>query len=1124
MLNLDLLANCGPDNIRNVCIIAHVDHGKTTLSDQLIATNGMISKNLAGNVRFLDSREDEQVRQITMKTSFITLKHKVEKQGDDKQEAIGEEDIFINLVDSPGHVDFAAEVSTATRVADGGIVVIDAVEGMGPQTRKVLSQAWAERVTVVVMINKLDKLFTQLKLSAADIYDRCCRIIEDVNALCSQLLAGDMMKENDSQQELESPTKAEGIDEKLNYLIEYDEDMESRSLFSPAKGNVVFGSALNGWSFDTNIFARLFAQRLGLHSSAVPKLATAMWGDFYYHPKTKRISKKRPKANYPNVATQFIFSQLLTIFDASTATDKTALEKIICSLDLSEESQKSIFSARGSEISDNFVNQILREWLPLGKCLLDLVSKFLPSPRSAATLRLPAICPLFGSLNKEGILAQSMLNCSVDGPAVVFVTKFISADLQKKRITSDRLRGLETADRFVGISRVFSGMIRVNDSLFVCLSDAQEEHRLRRRHSDVQRTKIVVTGIYYLQGRDLLEVASVSAGQMIVLSLRMQENSLTPVATDNEVDKNDLSPTESVDEDVEAQKNIRESMAFILSLRDPHSSNEDQQYRESAGILQKNSDRIISVDRFITLSTVPECPVFAPPYSNDNLSLIRVSVQPKTVRDLHALVRGLALLLKADPSVEVDVFKGDYRLGSTGDVHLEKSLNDLRELYAQVPFTVSEPIYALRETYCDSGILETNNCIKKIAFPPWMPVQERAPKEKQRRITTQDGCMEFVVEPCTLPQEVVSFLDASQQSLKLSCKLKGQNTNITSLKEAETQFIEKMSEAFSSDENKKYFLKDAHLLALTVSGGARTALMWKPFNRPNPIEENKLASIYAAIDEWGLAESYDSDSFGKFQKRHAHLKCDAIKNIHSIVAGFEMASRSGPLSEEPVRGVAYVLSSIDVRKCGDQKDLTNSRSKEPKDTDSALELGSASGSVTQKTVPFGPVSGQIISAVKELCRKSIVEIGRCRIYEAVIRLELQCWQDVVGKVYNVLARRRSTIVSETLMEGTAMFSVVCFIPAQESTGLAADLRSSASGKVSVHLQFSHWELLEEDPFPEANMKLEEYEDVGELGIMAKLQQNVARNLLIETRKRKGLPTGIKIVASAEKQRTLSQKK
>ncbi|XP_029318499.1 LOW QUALITY PROTEIN: elongation factor-like GTPase 1 [Cottoperca gobio] len=154
-------------NVRNLCILAHVDHGKTTLADCLVASNGIISSRLAGKLRYLDSREDEQIRGITMKSSAISLHHRN-----------GDQEYLLNLIDSPGHIDFSSEVCTAVRLCDGAIVVVDAVEGVCPQTQVVLRQAWLENIRPVLVINKIDRLIMELKTHPLEAYSHLQKILE----------------------------------------------------------------------------------------------------------------------------------------------------------------------------------------------------------------------------------------------------------------------------------------------------------------------------------------------------------------------------------------------------------------------------------------------------------------------------------------------------------------------------------------------------------------------------------------------------------------------------------------------------------------------------------------------------------------------------------------------------------------------------------------------------------------------------------------------------------------------------------------------------------------------------------------------------------------------------------
>ena len=208
--------------IRNIGIIAHIDHGKTTLADSLLAGAGLLSPRMAGMARVLDYLEEEQKRKITIKTANISLLYK----------AAGIPYI-INLVDTPGHVDFTGKVTRALRVIDGAVVVVDAVEEIMAQTEIVTRQALEERVRPVLFINKVDKLIIELQLNEEKIQKKLDNIISRFNDLI-ELYA-------------EPPFK-------------------NQWKISASQGNVAFGSALHCWGFTMNM-----AKQHGIKFSDITK-------------------------------------------------------------------------------------------------------------------------------------------------------------------------------------------------------------------------------------------------------------------------------------------------------------------------------------------------------------------------------------------------------------------------------------------------------------------------------------------------------------------------------------------------------------------------------------------------------------------------------------------------------------------------------------------------------------------------------------------------------------------------------------------------------------------------------------------------------------------------------------
>jgi len=161
-----------PKHIRNIGIVAHIDHGKTTLSDNLLAGAGIISEELAGKQLFMDSDEEEQSRGITIDASNVSMVHEFEGH-----------EFLINMIDTPGHVDFGGDVTRAMRAVDGALVLVDAVEGTMPQTETVLRQALKEQVRPILFINKVDRLINELKVDEMEMQIRLGKVIDKVNKL-----------------------------------------------------------------------------------------------------------------------------------------------------------------------------------------------------------------------------------------------------------------------------------------------------------------------------------------------------------------------------------------------------------------------------------------------------------------------------------------------------------------------------------------------------------------------------------------------------------------------------------------------------------------------------------------------------------------------------------------------------------------------------------------------------------------------------------------------------------------------------------------------------------------------------------------------------------------------------
>ena len=390
-------------HVRNVCVLAHVDHGKTTLCDSLIASNGIISKNLAVKMRFMDSRDDEQARGITMKSSSITLIYNDpvdyrKKQRELLNNDIGIKDKFksekafeefvksqtkpylVNLVDSPGHVDFSSDVSTAVRLCDGALVIVDVVEGVCVQTHAVLQQAWREGLKLSLVLNKMDRLILELQMTPQEAFIHITNIISEINIIINSFIAFDRMTQDDSCGD-------DGVnDQNDSAMLNTDSNLEKEHLFDPRQCNVIFASAKHCWAFHLGQFATMLSASLSLRRDVLLK---CLWGKFFFSPKERKILKKE-RGNLQPMFVALVPENLWKIYHCSIIDYKPKkLKKIVNHLKLKNVSDRDL----NVKEKETVLKALMSNWLPVPAAVLGTIVRKLPSPKTAQKSRVNIIWP-----------------------------------------------------------------------------------------------------------------------------------------------------------------------------------------------------------------------------------------------------------------------------------------------------------------------------------------------------------------------------------------------------------------------------------------------------------------------------------------------------------------------------------------------------------------------------------------------------------------------------------------------------------------------------------------------------------------------------------------------------------
>lgn len=265
-----------------------------------------------------------------MESSAISLFFSLLKRSSSEGQ-LEQSQYLINLIDSPGHVDFSSEVSVASRLCDGAVVLVDAVEGVCSQTVAVLRQTWIEKLKPLLVINKMDRLITEIKMTPLEAYIHLKKIVEQVNAVMGVFFQGKRMEDDLNYREtleqktahgsiishgLQSETISDDMQSDISNSHTFEEKDDDDIYFSPDRNNVIFSSAIDGWAFTVKQFAAIYEKKLGIKSSVLEKV---LWGDYYLDPKTKRVLGSKHLKGRPlkPMFVQLVLENIWTVYDAT---------------------------------------------------------------------------------------------------------------------------------------------------------------------------------------------------------------------------------------------------------------------------------------------------------------------------------------------------------------------------------------------------------------------------------------------------------------------------------------------------------------------------------------------------------------------------------------------------------------------------------------------------------------------------------------------------------------------------------------------------------------------------------------------------------------------------------------
>eukprot|EP00834_Sanchytrium_tribonematis_P002791 NODE_94_length_21525_cov_0.751003.p1 type:complete len:850 gc:universal NODE_94_length_21525_cov_0.751003:11455-14004(+) len=649
------------NNIRNISLFAHVDHGKSSLADHLIASNGVFHSKMASKMRYLDFREDEVEKGITMKSAGISLIYDYISNENNLERYV------FHLIDNPGHLDFIQETFLTAYLADGAVFLVDVVEGLTLSARGMLMKILDNGIPLVLVFNKMDRLIIEKKLTPNEAYE---------------VLLAHLSKINDAVLEWYKVNSFGAADPlETDWFSDF---------FHPLKGNVVFASASDGWAFRPSNFAKLYSQLWNIPYS---KLHNMLWGAFYPNKdaeeKASQLSKLPPtllrkaregKLSYCSV--EWMFKPIWMIY-SSAGSDvlpemSISLESILAKLNinLNGRDKTQVFGNNKNVSVKDRVNTIFRYWLPLSRCILDTSVECFPDPNLSSRYRLHKVIDKGSKFSnlwfgwKWGLLiypskrfggpmqnltqkwSSSPPWCSSykggwqnyvfhsiieEDQVLAFCCKLITCDEKDLIRPEINLQLLEaemalnenstnsTNSIILGIVRMYSGYLKQNSEAFVTLSKSNIVH------------KVKIKSVFILMGRGYAQVPLLYPGSIGAI---------------------EFEPVESIG---------------------------------------------MQMFKIFTLSNLKSVPNLSCHSEEEENALIKVALEPEDPRRYEEFQKSLEWLNTIDPAIEIEhLNSGEHVLVCAGELHLERCLHDLKS-YSKMGIQTSEPLVPFRECILSSS-------------------------------------------------------------------------------------------------------------------------------------------------------------------------------------------------------------------------------------------------------------------------------------------------------------------------------------------------------------------------------------------------------------------------------------